>query len=358
MRFRKVILIALVILSLTVPVFAQNSSFGLRPEDQTIGYFRYTLEPGESLEDALLALNGTGEDMFLNVSVEAGHTALTGGLTFEGEPGGASEWITLPNEGIIEIPSEMQLRMPFSLTVPEDTLPGEYVAGFLAAPVEEAEAEGSGAVRVKVISRMGLTMVIHVPGESYREVVVNSIDDEVVLGEWKITLNMSNLGNVHFKGTGHLSLVDHADSQVKLERDFPIGYYVAGEDLNYPLYFPLPPTPGTYELMVTIKSEEGDFETTYFQTVEITEEKEEQALEEAQRVIQSEQPIDPFDRGSSSSVAAYQMLGYTLLGLAAILLIVIIVLAVMTLKSHQQDRPVVLRERLSGSFPAEHRNQS
>ena len=139
---------------LAVPAFAQGFTFGLRPEDQSIGYFQYSLEPGESLEDAVLAVNGTEDPLRLIVTVVAGHTELTGGISFPGEADGPAAWIVLPDEGLVDVPSKLAVRMPFTLTVPEGTPPGEYVAGFMATPEDPSVFSGEvgeGQLHVQVI---------------------------------------------------------------------------------------------------------------------------------------------------------------------------------------------------------------
>jgi len=140
LKKQRIILFSLciaLILTGVQPAYAEGGlSFGLRPADTSIGYFEYTLEPGESIDDALLAINATEESLRLQVSVAAGHTALTGGITFQGPVDGPASWIDFPNEGIIEVPGEMQMELPFmgafllqptlTLSIPEDTPPGRY----------------------------------------------------------------------------------------------------------------------------------------------------------------------------------------------------------------------------------------
>jgi hypothetical protein len=306
-------------------VLAQSFSFGLRPEDQTIGYFQYSLGPGQSIEDALLAVNPTDEDILIRVSVVAGHTARMGGVDFPGEADGAANWINLPEEGVIAIPARQQVRLPFTLTVPEGTAPGEYVAGFLAAPVPMTEEPGiEDGLNIHIVSQMGLTVVITVPGEQICEVVLGNIHSETNNGSWIVILSMQNTGNIHFKGVGEFALVSHENGSTAAIRDMKIGYFIAGDEMHYPLEFTQPPPAGNYRARLTLLGEDCTYQALFNREFSIKSDEYLHAEAEAVRWEQA-QPVSPSSGAISDLSSPFDQLGLLLIGTALIVLILTLI---------------------------------
>ncbi len=320
--FARVLFIS--VLSCVIPavsVLAQSYSFGLRPEDQTIGYFQYSLGPGQSIEDALLAVNPTDEDILIRVSVVAGHTARMGGVDFPGEADGAASWINLPEEGVIAIPARQQVRLPFTLTVPEGTTPGEYVAGFLAAPVPmEAESDAEVNLNIQIISQMGLTVVITVPGEQICEVTLNNIKSETNNGSWNVIISLQNTGNIHFKGVGEFALISPENGSTPAIRDMKIGYFIAGDEMHYPLEFTQPPPAGNYQARLTLLGEDCTYQALFNREFSMEADEYLHAEAEAVRWEQA-QPVSPSPGDIASISSPFNHMGLLFIGTALIVLI-------------------------------------
>lgn len=344
---KRIILITgifLTIFAIAGTVSAQSFSFGLRPENAESGYFQYTLSPGETFSDAVLAINSTDEDILLDISVVAGHTSLMGGITFPGIADGPAEWINLENEGIIEIPAQQQVRLPFSLTIPDNTPAGEYVAGFLATPASSSEAQlMQDSIGIKLVSQMGLTMVIEVPGPSLCEISIESISTEIHKGNMRVVIHMHNTGNIHFKGMGAFSLRTDNGSTPLLLQDMNIGYFVAGDSMHYPLILEDVPAARMYDAEVTVMGTDCDFQTLYSQPLTISDTDLLAALTETERWARAQQVNAPL-QSTASNGGPLQDIGLLLLGLAVVLLIgVVIVLLV--IKSHRSDEPQVQQKK-------------
>jgi hypothetical protein len=321
------------------PAFAQGGlTFGLRPADTSIGYFEYTMMPGEALDDAVVAVNATEDSMRLKVSVVAGHTALTGGVSFQGAVDGPAEWIDLPNEGIIEVPGQRQVELPFTVQVPRDAQPGEYVAGFLVSQVEPEDTVQKGStMAVQVVPQMGLTMIITVPGEQHCEVRIDSISDDLLRGQWKLQVNMENVGNVHFRGEGEVEIRPVGSGQPVLQKSFEIGYFVAGDPLGYPIYFDSPPPDGEYEAHVAIRGTDCPFSTEYMQGMTITPNEAELAQREAEKWARAEAAAHEAAAKELAQAEKLRSIGLLLLGSAALILIALLLVILLTvLKGRQQ----------------------
>ena len=326
MQFVKKILITAGLITLLVfpaTASAQEFTFGLRPEDQTIGYFQYHVMPGDTINDAVLAVNGTEETIRLVVSTVAGHTGLTGGISFPGEADGPAQWLTLPDQGVVEIPAKMAVRMPFTLNVPEDTPPGEYVAGFLSTPEDPSAFVGSGnssgSFQVQVIPQMGVSVIIIVSDPTRCDVRVDGITLESDKGQWQAGIQLSNIGNIHFKGTGKFILRQADGGDSALEKEFSLGYFVIGDTINYPLYLDGMIPAGDYLAEVQIIGGECVFQTQYKQPVSISHEQSSAAEAEAA----SWESVS----GVKEEVQFSELLqnaGFCLFGLTAFLLVVLI----------------------------------
>ena len=341
-RFRITFLTSIIasLAILAVPAFAQGFTFGLRPEDQSIGYFQYSLEPGESLEDAVLAVNGTEDPLRLIVTVVAGHTELTGGISFPGEADGPAAWIVLPDEGLVDVPSKLAVRMPFTLTVPEGTPPGEYVAGFMATPEDPSEFSGEvgeGQLQVQVIPQMAVSMIIKVSSPEQCQLEVNSIADEVDKTQWKVLMDMANTGNVHFKGHGEFNLYPLSEDSPILQRAFNIGYFIAGDAVDYPLYFEDIPAEGSYRAEVIINGGDCEFQSQFEQSIELSGEKIQQAADQEGRWADAEQgsletPVQDF-----AWLDMLQTLWLVMLGLAGVALVAIVFFIILSTRRRKEE---------------------
>ncbi len=324
-------------LALAVPAFAQGFTFGLRPEDQRKAYFEYTLLPGDRVEDAVLVVNGTDEPLSLVVTKVAGHTALTGGISFPGDADGPGSWIELYDQGVVEVPTDLALRMPFTLSVPADTPPGEYVAGFLSTPEDpagfmgsEGQAEG---FQVEVIPQMAVSMIITIAEPSHCEVRIDAIQHTQDKGEWNLVMTMVNMGDVHFKGSGEFKLKPTGGGDPVLERSFPVGYFIAGETLEYPLNFNNLPPAGDYEAEVTLLGSDCAFNTLFNQPIAISDELAAEAAADSERWALADQ------NAATSPVQSEGLSLQTgiLIGLIVLVLILILLLLYVILTRRRKD---------------------
>ncbi|MBN1265113.1 MAG: hypothetical protein JXA25_06455 [Anaerolineales bacterium] len=345
------ILLSLMILS---AAFAQSFSFGLRPENQTIGYFQYTSEAGSTIEDALLALNSTDKDISIRVSVVAGHTALMGGIAFPGQADGPAGWIDLPDEGVVEIPAGKQLRLPFTVHIPEGTPPGEYVAGFLASPasVEEIPAEEQDSVGVRIVSQMGLTMIITVPGKEICTVSLDRITSETTGGDWKVIVSMQNTGNVHFKGIGEFALVSLEDGSTAALHEMKIGYFVPGDQMHYPLSFNQTPPPGEYQARVTLLGEDCVYQAVLSEDFSINTDEYNFAEAEAVRWEQARQ-IPETSVQADEAATLFDRIGLLFIGIA-LLILVLVLAGYLIIAGQNKNKPGQGTTEIQ--FPADNRN--
>ena len=197
--------------------------------------------------------------MRLKVSPVDGHTASRGGISFDFEDKiEADKWVQMPDEGIIEIPPFGIKRLPFTVTVPLGTKPGEYVFGFLAAKEEQGKPEvvstAEGATfNINVVSRVGISLIVTVPGEAPCSIQIKRIEEKVDFGKWKINLFIINTGDVPFKGSGIIEIFDKTNENIIETIPLKIGYFVRKDQIIYPIVTKLPPE-GNYKLTIYLNS--------------------------------------------------------------------------------------------------------
>ena len=267
--FSAFITLALVI----TPALAQGFSFGVRPTDLTKGYFTFDAQPGQVIEDSVTLVNQSDTPRVFRFMAVNGTSAATGGLalTFE-QSEGVAGWIKIGDVGIkdhqVEIPAQSQMDIPFTIQVPSNTQPGEYVAGFLASPadvsgysqsLEENGASnqpGSKTLRVQVVPQVGVTVVIKVdvPGNENCQIAIDGIGRDIGYGRWNLALQLHNLGNVHFSGDGTLTVRPVTGGEPVLNREFKVGYFISKDAIAYPFYEEVPPA-GVYRVEATVTDE-------------------------------------------------------------------------------------------------------
>jgi hypothetical protein len=243
-------------LFMTIPVQSQALTFGIAPENPEIPYFEFTLNPGESISNTVIAKNFSSGDLNLMVEPVDGKTATNGGISYDFEnTSGPSSWIQITNDSRFEIRSFHIQKLPFTVTVPPGTPPGEYVAGFLAALVpttptpEPSNPTNDNNFSVNVVTRVAIAVIIHVPGEERCKMEMKSFEATVFGGKWRYAMVLTNTGNVHFKGTARITIMDNVSKNKLADREIQIGYFVPDSDMVSNNSFEIPP-PGTYHYMV------------------------------------------------------------------------------------------------------------
>ena len=198
-RISFVVMLSVLMLALIVlPALAQSSasiSFGIRPtkalegQEETYSYFSFRSSPGSVFNDEALVLNDGNEAVTLKLYAADGVTARNGGTDFarfgeeaSGTSRGIHAWISLPFSELTLAPGEERL-IPFQITIPADAAPGSYVAGLVVEAVPDMNTidsmatvvEGEAQFNVEVIRRVGVAVVIDIPGEQKSSLEIENI---------------------------------------------------------------------------------------------------------------------------------------------------------------------------------------
>jgi hypothetical protein len=239
-RLIALLLIASFLTPLTV--HAQSTGgFGLRPKDPTQAYFRFTAQPGQVIQDTLVALNDSDSEVTLTLIVSRASTALTGGLAFDDAPpkeGEAGTWLAMAAASVpgeVVIPAHSGLELPFKIAVPENVRPGDYAFGFVAAPASESVPTSAGSgFQVRVVSQAALSVLITIPGGDESSPVVRDVSLVNEFGIERIAITIANIGDIGWQGQGTFTL-KVASGEIVAEREFHVGYVLPGDSIPYPI---------------------------------------------------------------------------------------------------------------------------
>jgi hypothetical protein len=228
-------------------VEGQRSGFSISPENPEIAFFEFTLNPGESVDDAINAKNFSSDKVQMMVKVVEAQTALNGGLSFDfARTAGASQWVTINTENQFELRGSNMKRLPFTVTVPPGTPPGEYTIGFLAAlvPTTPTPLPGggntTGGYAIDVITRVGVALVVHVPGPELCKLELTNMNVSIFNADWRFESTVQNTGNIHFSGTSQLNVYSKNSKQKIAEANQKIGYFATNSELLSYNKLPIP----------------------------------------------------------------------------------------------------------------------
>jgi hypothetical protein len=161
--------------------------------------YSYTLNPGGQLEDGLVVGNHGTTPLHLAVYAADGFTTKAGRLdlvTKDATSTRVGAWVHTDRPDVTVPPGE-SVEVPFTVTLPDNAAPGEYMGGIVTSPTRTGEADGADAGR-----RLGIRIRLRVGGQlKPRLSVVNprvrytGTPDPFEKGNAAVTYTIHNTGN-------------------------------------------------------------------------------------------------------------------------------------------------------------------
>jgi hypothetical protein len=270
-------LVAIVLLALLMPLFASPASaqdatpaasppdaqatpaldtgprFVIRPIDGGDGdYFTLEADAGTPNDLTVVLGNADDEPLELRTYVNDVLPIVNGGFALASEavaPTGTATWIDYPAETFTFAPGE-GVERTFTVTIPEDAAPGQYIAGLSLETAEPLEVEGTALFRQVV--RKTIAVFIIVPGE---ETPAFSVGEPTLVTDGafnQVVIPVENSGNVLVRPQGELVVRD-ADGKAVVTTPVAMGSVYAGltVPLSVALTTPLPEGDYTVEVALT-----------------------------------------------------------------------------------------------------------
>ena len=203
----------------------------------------FTLEAEAGTTHDLVVVLGNADDEPLSLRTYASNVLpiVNGGFALSPEdvtPEGTSLWLDYAPETFDFAPGE-GVERSFTVTIPEDAAPGQYITGLALETAEPLEVEGS-ALFQQVI-RKTIAVFIIVPGEEIPAFTLGEPEVAVDGALPRIVIPVENAGNVLVRPEGELVVRD-ADGKAVVTAPVQMGSVYAGltVPLSVPLTTPLP----------------------------------------------------------------------------------------------------------------------
>lgn len=237
---------------------AANSGpqFMLRPADGEDGsYFTLEAEPGSTHTLTAVLGNVDDEPLTLRTYAGDGFTLVNGGFGVreEADSGdGISSWLDY-RAATLELGPGEGIERSFSVTVPEDTEPGQYIAGLVLQTAEPIAVEGSAMFNQ--IIRKSVAVFITVPGEMTPSFELGTPAIDGNLAGQRVVVPVINTGDVLVKPAGELVLTD-ASGMAAFTQPFTMGSVYAGMETTLEVPLPAALPEGDYTVTATFSDAE------------------------------------------------------------------------------------------------------
>ncbi len=230
--------------------------FILRPADGEDGsYFTLQAEPGSTHTLTAVLGNVDVEPLTLRTYAGDGFTLVNGGFGVreEADSGeGISSWLDYKADTLEFEPGE-GIERAFSVTVPDDAEPGQYIAGLVLQTAEPIAVEGSAMFNQ--IIRKSVAVFITVPGEMTPSLEVGAPAIEGNLAGQRVVVPVINTGDLLVKPAGDLVLTD-ASGNAAFTQPFTMGSVYAGMETTLEVPLPAALPEGDYTVTATFSDAE------------------------------------------------------------------------------------------------------
>lgn len=175
--------------------------------------FQLSVEPGGRWASSVKMVNGGTSDIEVYATPvnfmargEDGSAKFIPVIDGPSEGLTAAEWIDV-SRGPYTVPSERSIDIPFTVSVPEDAVPGGHYAAFLIG-TEPADESLEGSV-VRVSSLVTSLLLMRVEGEVIESGYIREFRTDTgwyKRPEARFTLRFQNTGNVHLRPRGLIEI--------------------------------------------------------------------------------------------------------------------------------------------------------
>lgn len=260
-------LLVLAIFSATGEAFAvDDGTVGIRPANES-DFFHISLYPGSAIDaEAVVANHSQAPVTLLNYPVD-GQTTPQGGFALAAQTDpkkGIGAWVTLKADHVT-IPANSEVKVPFRLTVPAGTPPGDYAGALIiqSPPVQgkTSTVNGDTAVRIDVVQRQGVRIYLNVAGTAVKSLTYGDLAWQQNGDQLTFTLPVHNTGNTILHPTAELALSGWPISDTMVKFDTPESL-LPGSSIDLHATVPQMPMAMNADAQVHLNSEAGADQAT------------------------------------------------------------------------------------------------
>ena len=161
----------------------------------------YVADPGAVLQDAVTLYNLSNVPLVFRIYATDAVASPDGGIDYLGVddvPTGAGSWVDFGAEQI-SVDAKTQVTIPITITIPQNTPPGDHIAGLLAS--NAAVSSGADGQVITLDRRTGTRLVARVNGPLNPELRIENVQTEYdgslnpLDGSATVTYTVENRGN-------------------------------------------------------------------------------------------------------------------------------------------------------------------
>lgn len=190
----------------------------LRPVDAAGSYFDLTLRPSETRTLKVELANQGEVAIAVRTYAADVYTIINGGFgaRLRDEPAsGTTTWLDYATD-VFSLPPGQGLERSFTVAVPADAAPGEYITSIILE--NDLPIQGTGDVTLNQIVRQAIAVVITVPGPRQPGLAIGAASHKVVIDKSTVAVAVENTGNVRLKPIADLVVRDASGSEVSRAR--------------------------------------------------------------------------------------------------------------------------------------------
>jgi hypothetical protein len=245
-----------------VAVQAQDAAprLGITPVGVEGNFFDLTMSPGEKRELTVQLGNYGSEAIEIRTFAADVVTLTNGGFDAKvaGDPvSGATDWLNYGDE-TFELDAGETRQRDFTVTVPSDAEPGEYITSLViqtAEPVAVGNATPGAAFGINQLIRQAIAVAITIPGPREPGIEIGDVIYQESGTAARLQVAVTNSGNVHLSPDAEIVLESKDGAEVtRATVEMSTIYTGTSTFVEVGLLQPL--TPGQYLVSVALAEED------------------------------------------------------------------------------------------------------
>lgn len=177
-------------------------------------FFDLTANPGESRPLTVEVATFGAQPIAARTYPADAYTLINGGFgaRLRTDPrGGTTTW-TDYKEAVLQLTPGTAVNIPFNLTIPPGTPPGQYITSLVIE--NDQPIEGSGKIAINQVQRAAIALSVTVPGPETPGLGFGSAKYTETGGFGIVAVQVKNTGNVLLKPSGTITVKNDSGVQV------------------------------------------------------------------------------------------------------------------------------------------------
>lgn len=251
------VLCAALVLASSAGAATSGPVFGLRAAgNPKTGYFVYPLSPGATRTGAVVVSNVGTAAGTAHLFTADGTTGPTTGAVYKTNtaPTASGTWTTL-SETSLRLQPGQHRTVPFTVHVPADAKPGQWVAGIAVEAKNKVATQKPGEkahVQIKIRELTIVAVQVNVAGPPVSAFTIGNVTTGGANGFQKVFVHIANVGNLLAKPTGVVTIFSSSGTRVQA-LPFRMDTFLPQTAIDYPILLKKALPAGSYRAAVRLR---------------------------------------------------------------------------------------------------------